>query len=236
MRERGPMGRVLFRYRVAVIAAFFAVAILAAYASYQRADALPSWLASTTSLTSHEIAFAVCGVMSIVAFWLRAAGEARLGSVVYGQGAGVRVVTSGPFRVTRNPLYVGVVLFFVATAAPYASPVVVVILTIGLGLALRSIAIYEEGTLLTALGEPYARYVAAVPRFLGVPRAVDDDGIKTTAGAWLYATAGNVGILTLGCYRLLDASGVMFRGMKLINVALFCVWIAIVLGRRLLAK
>ena len=240
------MGRALFRYRVAVIAAFFAAAVLAAYGYAKHPELVPasasSLAASFTELTSHELAFAVCGALSVLAFLIRAAGEARLGSVVYGQDAGTRVVSSGPFRFSRNPLYLGVLLFFVATVGPYLAPLLIAALTVGLTLTLRSIAIYEEGTLVTALGAPYQRYLAIVPRFLGLRRAndsaaaVDDDGIRVTGRAWLYAIAGNLGLFTLGLYRLLDAAGVSFRGMKLLNVTLFALWIAIVLVRRVLAK
>ena len=76
------------------------------------------------------------------------------------------LVTSGPFRFTRNPMYLGLVAILVGlalalgTPAPWAAAVLM-----ALTLRLRFIR-NEERALAASLGEPYERYRASVRRWL----------------------------------------------------------------------
>jgi protein-S-isoprenylcysteine O-methyltransferase Ste14 len=76
------------------------------------------------------------------------------------------LVTSGPFRFTRNPMYLGLVSMLVGlalalgTPAPWAAA-----LLMFLTLRLRFIR-NEERALAASLGEPYQRYRASVRRWL----------------------------------------------------------------------
>ena len=76
------------------------------------------------------------------------------------------LVTSGPFRFTRNPMYLGMLAMLLGTAlalgtaAPWLA-------TVGLALTLQLRFIrHEECALAASLGEPYERYRARVRRWL----------------------------------------------------------------------
>ena len=76
------------------------------------------------------------------------------------------LVVAGLYRYVRNPQYVGVVLVVVGEALLSGRVVLfgyAALLAIGYHLFVRY---YEEPTLGRLFGEPYARYRAAVPRWL----------------------------------------------------------------------
>ena len=80
------------------------------------------------------------------------------------------LVTSGLYRFTRNPMYVGVVtaifgqaLWFHSRDAVYYGIAMVVAFHI-------AILIYEEPRLTRVFGQQYLDYKRAVPRWIGLPR------------------------------------------------------------------
>jgi protein-S-isoprenylcysteine O-methyltransferase Ste14 len=83
------------------------------------------------------------------------------------------LVVSGPYRVTRNPQYVGVVAVVAGQGLLWREWRV---LAYAAGLAAafdRWVKVYEEPRLRRRFGADYARYAARVPRWLGrPPRAV----------------------------------------------------------------
>jgi len=76
------------------------------------------------------------------------------------------LVSSGPFALIRNPLYVGNILlwagFAVSAQLVWLAPIIVVLLA----LEYHAIVRWEEGLLAQRIGEPYSRYIARVPRWL----------------------------------------------------------------------
>jgi protein-S-isoprenylcysteine O-methyltransferase Ste14 len=76
------------------------------------------------------------------------------------------LVSSGPFALIRNPLYVGNILlwtgFAVSAQLVWLAPIIVVLLT----LEYHAIVRWEEGLLAQRIGEPYSQYAARVPRWL----------------------------------------------------------------------
>jgi protein-S-isoprenylcysteine O-methyltransferase Ste14 len=77
-----------------------------------------------------------------------------------------QLVAAGPYRVVRNPQYVGV--FLVTVGEGLVSGAVILfgytaLLIVGYHLRVRY---YEEPTLTRLFGETYARYCEAVPRWL----------------------------------------------------------------------
>ena len=76
------------------------------------------------------------------------------------------LVVSGMYRVTRNPMYVGLVCFLTAWTAFLASPATLLGPAIFVGYITRFQIIPEERILLERFGEPYRAYMQQVPRWL----------------------------------------------------------------------
>ncbi|WP_263410975.1 methyltransferase family protein [Terriglobus tenax] len=114
---------------------------------------------------STHLVLGLATLLAIAGAWLRTWGTAYIGAGVVQDGAmhGDRVLADGPYRYTRNPLYLGTILHTLAIAVlmqPLAALVVLVLIT---GFQFR--LIFREEAFLTAQrGEAYTRYLAAVPR------------------------------------------------------------------------
>ena len=91
------------------------------------------------------------------------------------------LVSSGPFALIRNPLYVGNILlwtgFAVSAQLVWLAPVIAVLLA----LEYHAIVRWEEGLLAQRIGEPYVQYTARVPRWL--PSLSSSPGPAAPAGA-----------------------------------------------------
>jgi protein-S-isoprenylcysteine O-methyltransferase Ste14 len=76
------------------------------------------------------------------------------------------LVSTGPFALVRNPLYVGNLLLWVgftlAARLVWLAPIVLVLVCLEYAAIVR----WEERLLEERLGEPYRRYVATVPRWI----------------------------------------------------------------------
>ena len=76
------------------------------------------------------------------------------------------LIASGPFARVRNPLYLGNILlwtgFALSARVIWLAPIIIVLLALEYHLIVR----WEERLLAERIGEPYAQYVAAVPRWL----------------------------------------------------------------------
>jgi protein-S-isoprenylcysteine O-methyltransferase Ste14 len=80
-----------------------------------------------------------------------------------------RLVASGPFAVSRNPIYLGVAIAFVGLGGAVDSPWFVVAAFIEAALIDVFGVRREEAHLASRFGEEWAAYAARVPRWLGVP-------------------------------------------------------------------
>ena len=89
------------------------------------------------------------------------------------------LIVSGPFARVRNPLYLGNILlwmgFAVSANLAWLAPIVVLLLA----LEYHAIVRWEEGLLEQRIGEPYARYVEQVPRWLPSFTAVAEPTFTT---------------------------------------------------------
>lgn len=90
------------------------------------------------------------------------------------------LVTSGPYRYTRNPLYLGRLLIFtglcVMARLPFAANLVVLVLgwAVFFGYYLRRKERVEPARLLATHGQAYERYFRAVPRLFPTLRPYAD--------------------------------------------------------------
>ncbi|MGH6734699.1 MAG: methyltransferase family protein [Methyloceanibacter sp.] len=101
----------------------------------------------------------VLGVLSVRAFH-------RAGTkVVPGQPA-TALVTSGPYRVTRNPIYIGLALVYFGLSLVLTSLWVLLLLIPALMILQRGVVLPEEAYLERKFGDDYRRYKALVPRWL----------------------------------------------------------------------
>ena len=144
--------------------------------------------ASAVGLLCIGIAFTALGAA------LRLWGSAYVGSRVVHSNAmhGDALLADGPYRRTRNPLYLGTLLhtFGVALVMPVSGALFTILL---IWIFQLRLAFAEEPFLTARFGQPYRDYAARVPRFLPAltPRVA-------AAGArprWLQACLGEVYML-----------------------------------------
>lgn len=74
------------------------------------------------------------------------------------------LITEGPFKLTRNPIYLGLMLLFVGYSRALHSPAIV--LCIPYYFLFRSFIHQEEALLLTIFGKKYEEYKKKVPRWI----------------------------------------------------------------------
>src|SRR5262245_3349447 len=155
--DRETIGALLFRHREGLLVLLTAPVIVAALHGGGG-----SW---SSALLGSGIAAA--GVL------LRLSAIRRIGrgARVFRPHARAGLVQSGPYRWTRNPLYLAAALMMcgfalIAGAGWYATALVPMTL-----LAYTPIVRVEERSLLALLGDDYRRYLDTVPRWVGVPRA-----------------------------------------------------------------
>jgi protein-S-isoprenylcysteine O-methyltransferase Ste14 len=76
------------------------------------------------------------------------------------------LITTGPYRVTRNPMYLGLACAFVGVALITGTPWALVGLPIPIALLAGATIPFEEQNLLRIFGAEYREYQRRVPRWL----------------------------------------------------------------------
>jgi len=120
--------------------------------------ASPNGLALTVGLTFVAIGFALAA-LSVRNF--RLAGT----SVVPGEPS-TALVETGPYRFTRNPIYIGFVLAYFGLSIMLTSFWVLLLLIPVLMVLQRGVVDREEEYLERQFGDAYRKYKARVPRWL----------------------------------------------------------------------
>lgn len=92
----------------------------------------------------------------------------------------VHLVTSGPYTVSRNPMYVAVAMVLWAWAAGYRSAPLAVYAAAFMALVHLRVVFGEEPWLADRYGDEWTRYRRRVPRWLGLPRRIQDEGGRRT--------------------------------------------------------
>jgi protein-S-isoprenylcysteine O-methyltransferase Ste14 len=80
-----------------------------------------------------------------------------------------KLVTSGPYRYTRNPMAFGTFLNYLALALALNSAVLVVFIALMMPVALAYIRRYEEQRLARDFGDEFTEYAKRVPMFFPWP-------------------------------------------------------------------
>jgi protein-S-isoprenylcysteine O-methyltransferase Ste14 len=81
-------------------------------------------------------------------------------------GSPARLVTGGPYRLTRNPMYLGMGCLHLGVAGMRGNACSAALVVVPLALLQLIVIPSEERRLLAAFGEAYAAYCATVPRWL----------------------------------------------------------------------
>ena len=114
-------------------------------------------------------ALAVGGSLALIGFALAALSVRefrRVGTSVVPGDPSTMLVDSGPYRFTRNPIYIGIVLFYFGLAIVMTSAWMLLLLIPVLIVLQRGIVEREEAYLQAKFGEAYRKYQTRVPRWL----------------------------------------------------------------------
>lgn len=146
---------------------FWPVGLLLGAAMYLSVKVVPAGAWSPLVLHSGLIAAigaALLAVGMVFTLWARwVLGTMWSANAVAKEGHQLK--TSGPYAVTRHPIYTGLLTMLLGTALLQGLGVFIVALVVGV--AAIEIKIYlEERLLLDTLGEPYARYRERVPQLI----------------------------------------------------------------------
>lgn len=113
----------------------------------------------------------LCTVPAVVLYVAALVAMRRAGTTILPNGRPRVLVVNGPFGISRNPLYLALLLLY-AGAAFFLSSLGSLLLLPAVFAWIHFGAVRpEEARLLRLFGEEYARYCSAVPRWLGL-RAV----------------------------------------------------------------
>ena len=114
-------------------------------------------------------ALAAGGAIALIGFTLMAVSVRQFRqagtSVIPGEPSTV-LLESGPYRFTRNPIYIGFVIFYFGFAIMLTSAWMLLLLIPVLIILQRGVVEREEAYLQAKFGEAYRKYQARVPRWL----------------------------------------------------------------------
>ncbi|MHA2356525.1 MAG: methyltransferase family protein [Candidatus Thorarchaeota archaeon] len=122
----------------------------------------------------HWTRFAVGGVLILVFVYLIYWGIRTL-SIHQSIGLEGKLITTGPYEYTRNPQYLGLILFYIAVILVTSS--YLALLTGSLLILMYAVTPFSEEPWLEDLfDKEYREYMKRVPRFIGV-RSVKEEGM-----------------------------------------------------------
>ena len=189
-----------YRLRFAIHAIIFALGFWAPWCVALGWTRTTTWLVLASSLfkagwlsfsAATNIVLIVAIVLVALGAWFRVWGAAYVGaSVVQSRSMhGESLLADGPYRRTRNPLYLGTILHTLGLAIlmPPSGAVFCVAL---IWLFQIRLALAEEPFLLAKLGEAYSAYRARVPRFLPAP--TPQVPAAGTRANWLQGVFGEI--------------------------------------------
>ena len=127
--------------------------------------ACPLHLGTTWSRQLEIMGFVLLGLGAVVAIWCQVIFRRARTTTVPGQLSS-RLITNGPYQVSRNPMYVGLILAYLGEAA-ILNQICPVLFLVGTVLYLNTIVIpVEESRLRQAFGHEYLQYCARLRRWI----------------------------------------------------------------------
>lgn len=113
------------------------------------------------------------------------------------------VVRSGPYSITRNPLYFFSAIGAMGIGAMIGSVTVALFLGVCCWIAFHYVILVEEDHLKKLFGEPYRAYLREVPRFFPNPLLYKDVDAVSVRPDTLYRTFGD-GLMFLAAYPFFE--------------------------------
>ena len=191
---------------------------------------LSAWLAREGWLGFQAATLALLGLAIFftgLGAWLRLWGSAYVGAGVVKAPAmhGTVLLADGPYRRTRNPLYLGTLLHTIGIALLMPPPGAVFAIAAIWILQVR-LALAEEPFLEARFGRAYLDYKARVPQFLPSPKPlIDAAGMRAN---WWLALLGES--YMVGVVVTLVVFGWSFNAQPLLRGILISLGISIVLS------
>ena len=121
----------------------------------------PRWLADPWRLLGSLLVFAAVTWVICAAVLFRIAGTAIK---PYEQSSAL--VTEGPYRVTRNPMYLGMVVTLLGAGIMLGTTIPFIVVPLFAALIQARFILMEEGMLEAAFGQAYRDYKAKVRRWI----------------------------------------------------------------------
>ncbi len=123
----------------------------------------PSFIPATASM---QVAGIVIGVLGLACVYTGIITFRRARTAIYPNQPASQIVSHGIYAHTRNPMYLGLTLFYAGGVLLLASVGALVLLPVVLVLLYRLVIAREERYLRTAFPRAYADYCARVRRWL----------------------------------------------------------------------
>jgi protein-S-isoprenylcysteine O-methyltransferase Ste14 len=114
-------------------------------------------------------ALAVGGSLALIGFALSALSVRefrRAGTSVVPGDSSTMLIEAGPYQYTRNPIYMGIVIFYFGLSIVLTSAWMLLLLIPVLIVLQRGVVEREEAYLQAKFGDAYRKYQARVPRWL----------------------------------------------------------------------
>lgn len=224
-----------YRFRFALHALIFVVGFWPFWEPYVGMTTKSTWLILTADMAragwlnfqaATSLLLVVAILLTALGAWLRVWGAAYVGAGVVNSSAmhGEALLADGPYRRTRNPLYLGTLLHTVGIAL-LMPPAGAVFAIAAIWILQVRLALAEEPFLEQRFGEAYRVYAARVPRFLPSPKPM-----VPAAGQrpqWLQAVLGES--YFLGVVITLAAFGWDFNAFPLLKGILISLGVSLVL-------
>jgi protein-S-isoprenylcysteine O-methyltransferase Ste14 len=120
---------------------------------------------SSGGVALERVGFGIVGVGVALAVWGIVTFR-RAGTAVIPHQAASQLVMKGPYRFTRNPMYVGLTIQYIGGAAVINSAWPLILLPLVLVVLVRRVVSREEQYLSDAFGDQFAAYRLRVRRWL----------------------------------------------------------------------